>query len=69
MGKLRRDLEQQVVRLDLGDETRWAVRTPAGDAVLPVGLDQLLRLSLAEARSVVEEARRPRWAADITSKP
>ena len=48
--------EQQLVRLDLGGETRWAVRTPAGDAPLRVGLDDLLRLSLGEARAVLESA-------------
>jgi 2-dehydro-3-deoxy-D-arabinonate dehydratase len=51
--------EQQLVRLDLRDETRWAVRTPAGDAPLSVGLDDLLRLSLTEARAVVESAGDP----------
>ena len=48
--------EQQLVRLDLGGETRWAVRTAAGDALLRVGLDDLLRGSLAEAQAAVQSA-------------
>src|SRR4051794_40164325 len=47
---------QQLVRLDLGGEVRWAVRTAAGDSPLSVGLDDLLGLSVAEAREVVESA-------------
>ena len=46
----------QLVRLDLGGETRWVVRTAAGDAPLRVGLDALLRLPLDEARAAVESA-------------
>lgn len=48
--------EQQLVRLHVGGETRWVVRTAAGDAPLPVGLDDLLRLPLTEARAAVELA-------------
>jgi 2-dehydro-3-deoxy-D-arabinonate dehydratase len=44
----------QLVRLDIGGEARWAVRTRAGDAPLRVGLDDLLRMSLAEARATVD---------------
>ena len=44
----------QLVRLDIGGEARWAVRTQAGDAPLRVGLDDLLRMSLAEARATVD---------------
>ena len=46
----------QLVRLDIGGEARWAVRTQVGDAPMRVGLDDLLRLSLDEARAVVESA-------------
>jgi 2-dehydro-3-deoxy-D-arabinonate dehydratase len=46
----------QLVRLDLGGETRWAVRTQAGDTPLRVGLDDLLRLSVDAARATVESA-------------
>jgi 2-dehydro-3-deoxy-D-arabinonate dehydratase len=46
----------QLVRLDIGGEARWAVRTQLGDAPMRVGLDDLLRLSLDEARAVVESA-------------
>jgi 2-dehydro-3-deoxy-D-arabinonate dehydratase len=46
----------QLVRLDIGGEARWAVRTEAGDAPLRVGLDDLLSLSLGEARAAVESA-------------
>ena len=46
----------QLVRLDIGGEAGWAARTPVGDAPLRVGLDDLLRLSLGEARAVVESA-------------
>jgi 2-dehydro-3-deoxy-D-arabinonate dehydratase len=45
-----------LVRLDIGGEPRWAVRTQAGDAPLREGLDDLLRLSLDEARAAVESA-------------
>jgi 2-dehydro-3-deoxy-D-arabinonate dehydratase len=47
----------QLVRLDVGGEARWAVRTQVGDAPMRVGLDDLLRLSIDEARAVVESAR------------
>jgi 2-dehydro-3-deoxy-D-arabinonate dehydratase len=46
----------QLVRLDVGGDTRWAIRTQVGDAPMRVGLDDLLRLSLDEARAVVESA-------------
>jgi 2-dehydro-3-deoxy-D-arabinonate dehydratase len=46
----------QLVRLHVGGEARWAVRTQVGDAPMRVGLDDLLRLSLDEARAVVESA-------------
>ena len=46
----------QLVRVDIGGDPRWAVRTEPGDAPLLVGLDDLLRLSLDEARAVVESA-------------
>ena len=46
----------QFVRLDVGGDARWAVRTQAGDAPMRVGLDDLLRLPLDEARAVVESA-------------
>jgi 2-dehydro-3-deoxy-D-arabinonate dehydratase len=46
----------QLVRLDVGGEARWAVRTQVGDAPMRVGLDDLLRLSIDEARAVVESA-------------
>ena len=46
----------QLVRLDIGGAARWAVRTPDGDTPLGVGLDDLLRLSLEEARAAVESA-------------
>ncbi|HZA04350.1 MAG TPA: fumarylacetoacetate hydrolase family protein [Propionibacteriaceae bacterium] len=48
--------EQQLVRLDLGGEVRWAVRTAAGDAPLRIGLDDLLRGPLAEAQAAVNAA-------------
>ena len=47
---------KQLVRLDLAGEVRWAVRTEAAVAPLRVGLDDLLRMSLAEARAAVEAA-------------
>jgi 2-dehydro-3-deoxy-D-arabinonate dehydratase len=46
----------QLVRLDVGGEARWAARTQVGDAPLRVGLDDLLSLSLSEARAAVESA-------------
>jgi 2-dehydro-3-deoxy-D-arabinonate dehydratase len=46
----------QLVRLDIGGEARWAVRTQSGDAPLRVGLDDLLRMPLEEARAAVESA-------------
>jgi 2-dehydro-3-deoxy-D-arabinonate dehydratase len=47
---------EQLVRLDIDGETRWAVRSQAGDAPLRVGLDNLLGLSLEKAQAVVESA-------------
>ena len=44
----------QLVRLDIGGEARWAVRTPDGDTPLGLGLDDLLRLPLNEARAALE---------------
>jgi 2-dehydro-3-deoxy-D-arabinonate dehydratase len=46
----------QLVRLDIGGEVRWVARTQVGNAPLRVGLDDLLRLSLDEARAVVTSA-------------
>ena len=46
----------QLVRLDIGGEVRWVARTRVGNAPLRVGLDDLLRLSLDEARAVVASA-------------
>ena len=46
----------QLVRLDIGGEVRWVARTQVGNAPLRVGLDDLLRLSLDEARAVVASA-------------
>jgi 2-dehydro-3-deoxy-D-arabinonate dehydratase len=46
----------QLVRLDVGGEVGWAARMQVGDAPLRVGLDDLLRLSLSEARAAVESA-------------
>jgi 2-dehydro-3-deoxy-D-arabinonate dehydratase len=46
----------QLVRLDVGGDARWAVRNQVGDAPMRVGLDDLLRLSLDEARAVVQSA-------------
>ena len=48
--------EQQLVRLDLEGKARWAVRTLAGDAPLRAGLDDLLRLSVGEARAALQAA-------------
>jgi 2-dehydro-3-deoxy-D-arabinonate dehydratase len=46
----------QLVRLDLGGEVRWMVRSEAGDAPLRVSLDDLLRASLDEAQAAVNSA-------------
>jgi 2-dehydro-3-deoxy-D-arabinonate dehydratase len=46
----------ELVRLDLGGEPAWVARSQAGNAPLPVGLDDLLRLSLREAQAVVDAA-------------
>ena len=45
-----------LVRLDVHGEAVWAVRTPEGDRPLRVGLDDLLRRPLDEARATVESA-------------
>jgi 2-dehydro-3-deoxy-D-arabinonate dehydratase len=45
-----------LVRLDVGGEAVWAVRTPDGDSPLRVGLDDLLRQPLDEAQATVESA-------------
>jgi 2-dehydro-3-deoxy-D-arabinonate dehydratase len=46
----------QLLRLDIDGRPCWVVRTQNGDAALRVGLDDLLRLSLDEARAAVESA-------------
>jgi 2-dehydro-3-deoxy-D-arabinonate dehydratase len=46
----------QLVRLKVEDEAQWAVRTDVGDAPLRVDLDDLLQMSLDEARAAVESA-------------
>jgi 2-dehydro-3-deoxy-D-arabinonate dehydratase len=43
-----------LVRLAGPDGDRWAMRTAEGDARLETGLDDLLRLPLAEARAAIE---------------
>jgi 2-dehydro-3-deoxy-D-arabinonate dehydratase len=43
-----------LVRLAGRDGERWAVRSAEGDAPLETGLDDLLRLPLAEARAAIE---------------
>jgi len=48
-----------LVRLLVGREEHWAVRTVDGDTTLDVGLDDLLRKPLAEARRIVEDAPPP----------
>ncbi|MGI3785015.1 MAG: fumarylacetoacetate hydrolase family protein, partial [Janthinobacterium lividum] len=45
-----------LVRLDAGDQIRWAVRSDGVDRALGISLDELLRLPRAEARAVVEAA-------------
>jgi 2-dehydro-3-deoxy-D-arabinonate dehydratase len=46
----------QLVRLDVDGRAHWAVRTEVGNAPLRVGLDDLLQMSLDEARAAVESA-------------
>ena len=46
----------QLVRLDLEGHDRWVVRTADSAALLPVSLDDLLQVSLDEARAAVESA-------------
>ena len=46
----------QLVRLDLGGQPRWVVRTADSDSLLAVSLDDLLQVSLDEARAAVEAA-------------
>jgi 2-dehydro-3-deoxy-D-arabinonate dehydratase len=48
-----------LVRLRVGGTEHWAVRTVDGDMPLQVGLDDLLRRPLAEARRLVEAAGTP----------
>jgi 2-dehydro-3-deoxy-D-arabinonate dehydratase len=48
-----------LIRLRSDGAEHWAVRQDAGDALLPVGLDDLLRMPLAEARRAVEAANAP----------
>jgi 2-dehydro-3-deoxy-D-arabinonate dehydratase len=70
-----------LVRVRLGEAEHWAVRTIDGDAPLPVGLDELLRLPLAQARAAIDAVSAPRehvgellapvgsqevWAAGVT---
>jgi 2-dehydro-3-deoxy-D-arabinonate dehydratase len=45
-----------LVRLQIDGEAVWAVRTPEGDCPLRVGLDDLLRQPLDQARATVESA-------------
>jgi 2-dehydro-3-deoxy-D-arabinonate dehydratase len=45
-----------LVRLDLGDLPRWVVRTAESDSLLQFSLDDLLQVSLDEARAAVEAA-------------
>ena len=47
----------ELVRLEIGGEPAWVARTQAGSAPLRIGLDDLLRLSLREARAAVDAAR------------
>ena len=46
----------QLVRLELGGQPRWVVRTADSDSLLAVSLDDLLQVSLDEARAAVEAA-------------
>jgi 2-dehydro-3-deoxy-D-arabinonate dehydratase len=46
----------ELLRLDIAGEPAWVARTQAGNALLPVGLDDLLRLSLGDARATVDAA-------------
>ncbi len=48
-----------LVRLLVGSTEHWAVHTVEGDTMLDVGLDDLLRKPLAEARRIVEGAPPP----------
>ena len=45
-----------LVKLEIDGEAVWAVRTPEGDSPLRVGLDDLLRQPLDQARAAVESA-------------
>jgi 2-dehydro-3-deoxy-D-arabinonate dehydratase len=54
-----REAHPLLVRVQVGDTEHWAVRTVDGDTPLEVGLDDLLRLPLAEARRIVEAADGP----------
>src|SRR3954451_15810273 len=44
----------QLVRLRLDDGERWALRSEAGDSPVPVTLDELLRMPVADARAAIE---------------
>lgn len=46
----------QLVKLEVEGGAHWAVRTEVGNAPLRVGLDNLLQMSLVEARAAVESA-------------
>jgi len=46
----------QLVRLDVEGSAHWAARTENGDAALRDGLDNLLQMSLDEARAAVDFA-------------
>jgi 2-dehydro-3-deoxy-D-arabinonate dehydratase len=46
----------QLVRIELDGHPRWVVRTADADSLLSVSLDDLLRVSVDEARAVVESA-------------
>jgi 2-dehydro-3-deoxy-D-arabinonate dehydratase len=46
----------QLVKLEVEGGAHWAVRTEVGNAPLRVGLDNLLQMSLGEARAAVESA-------------
>ena len=48
-----------LVRLQTGRTEHWAVRTVDGDTPIEAGLDDLLRMPLAEARRIVEAANPP----------
>jgi 2-dehydro-3-deoxy-D-arabinonate dehydratase len=49
----------QLVRLRLDDGERWALRSEAGDSPVPVTLDELLRMPVADARAAIEAVEGP----------